>query len=346
MAELKIVESFLTENPCYKLGNKMKQVKGLMLHSVGCSQPSAQVFVRKWNKASCTSKCVHGFIDLNTGIVYQTLPWNYAAWHCGASGNNTHIGVETCEPAQIKYTGGSNFTYNEKDLPAIQAAVKKGYDSAVKLFAQLCKAYSLDPLAKGVIVSHKEGHDQGIASGHADIDHLWKQTKVGFTMDQFRNDVAKTLYGMVDPEPEPTPSDPNDPTSTPVPSPDAKKYYRVRKSASDSKSQLGAFLEFSKAKTLCDSYPGYHVYDWEYKLVYPTQDVPFRFQVKKGETPLKIYKTPSTKATTWVAKVSAGVYTIVKIQNGSGSSKGFGLLKSYSDKSNGWVNLDTVTHIL
>ena len=37
-----------------------------MLHSVGCPQPSAQVFVNSWNSAD-KSACVHAFIDANTG---------------------------------------------------------------------------------------------------------------------------------------------------------------------------------------------------------------------------------------------------------------------------------------
>ena len=52
-------------------------VKGLMLHSVGCPQPKAQVFLASWNHASFGSACVHGFIDGNDGTVYQTLPWNH-----------------------------------------------------------------------------------------------------------------------------------------------------------------------------------------------------------------------------------------------------------------------------
>ena len=43
---LKIIESILTKNPCYTGGRKLAAVKGLMLHSVGCPQPSAQVFVK------------------------------------------------------------------------------------------------------------------------------------------------------------------------------------------------------------------------------------------------------------------------------------------------------------
>lgn len=36
----KKIERFLTKNPCYK-ENKKITVKGIMLHSVGCAQPSA-----------------------------------------------------------------------------------------------------------------------------------------------------------------------------------------------------------------------------------------------------------------------------------------------------------------
>ena len=99
--KLKIIEAILTKNPCYTAGRKIT-VKGLMLHSVGCSQPSASVFVKNWNSASHTSSCVHAFIDGNTGDVYQCLPWNHRGWHGGGSSNNTHIGVEMCEPACIK----------------------------------------------------------------------------------------------------------------------------------------------------------------------------------------------------------------------------------------------------
>ena len=81
-----LVESLLTKNPCYTAGRKIK-VKGLMLHSVGCPQPSASVFVKNWNKASYDRACVHAFVDGNTGTVYQTLPWDHRGWHCGAAAN-------------------------------------------------------------------------------------------------------------------------------------------------------------------------------------------------------------------------------------------------------------------
>lgn len=194
---MNLIQSILTQNPCYTAGRKIT-VKGLMLHSVGCPQPSAAVFVKNWNNANYTSACVHGFIDGNTGDVHQCLPWNHRGWHCGTgtsgqSANNTHIGVEMCEPACIKYTSGANFTCS--DTATAKAVAARTYNSAVELFAMLCKEFNLDPLADGVIISHKEGCARGIASNHGDPEHLWNQLGTGYTMDGFRKAVKAAMSG-------------------------------------------------------------------------------------------------------------------------------------------------------
>jgi hypothetical protein len=188
---MKLAESILTRNPCYTAGRKIT-VKGLMLHSVGCPQPKASAFISSWNSPSHDSSCVHGFIDGNDGTVYQTLPWNHRGWHCG-SGNNTHIGVEMCEPACIRYTAGSNFTCS--DMATAKAVAKRTYEAAVELFAMLCKKYSLNPLEDGVVISHREGHSRGIASNHGDPEHLWMQLGMGYTMDGFRKAVKAAMGG-------------------------------------------------------------------------------------------------------------------------------------------------------
>lgn len=187
---MKIIQSILTNNPCYTAGKKIT-VKGLMLHSVGCPQPSAQVFINQFNKTSYSRACVHAFIDGNTGDVYQCLPWNHRGWHGGGSSNDTHIGVEMCEPNCILYTGGSTFTCS--NIATAKAVVQRTYDTAVQLFAHLCKQFNLNPLADGVIVSHKEGHKAGIASNHGDPEHLWNQLGMGYTMDTFRKAVSNAM---------------------------------------------------------------------------------------------------------------------------------------------------------
>ena len=126
---MKIVQKIMTENSCYKTGRKIK-VKGLMLHSVGCPQPKASVFIKNWNRASFDRACVHAFIDAYDGIVYQTLPWDHRGWHCGGAVNNGYIGVEMCEQSCITFTGREGFTCsNEADA---RAMVKRTYESAAE----------------------------------------------------------------------------------------------------------------------------------------------------------------------------------------------------------------------
>ena len=160
-----------------------------MLHSVGCPQPSASVFIKKWNDADYDRACVHAFIDGNNGNVYQTLPWNHRGWHGGGKCNDTHIGVEMCEPSYIKYTSGTKFVCT--DTAKARAVAQRTYDTAVQLFAHLCAKYKLDPMVD--IISHKEGGAKGIASNHGDPEHLWKQLGMGYTMDTFRKAVKATM---------------------------------------------------------------------------------------------------------------------------------------------------------
>ena len=198
---MNLVKRFMTNNPCYT--NNVHQAdtrystfqargpRGLMLHSIGCPQPRASVFFDTWNKASYTNACVHAFIDGNDGTVYQALPWHYRGWHCAGEANNTHVGVEMCEPACIKYTSGSNFTCS--DYQQARAVASRTYNSAVELFAMLCEEYMLDPLGDGVIISHKEGHTRGVASNHGDPEHLWTQLGLPYTMDTFRKAVKAKM---------------------------------------------------------------------------------------------------------------------------------------------------------
>ena len=128
------------------------------------------------------------------GTVYQILPWNMRSWHAGGKANNTHIGVEMCDPASIVYTSASSFYCLDK--AAAVAYTVGTYNTAADLFSELCVAYHLDPLQKGVIISHSEGNATSIASDHGDPEELWDTLGVGYTMDTFRRDVAKRVAAM------------------------------------------------------------------------------------------------------------------------------------------------------
>ncbi len=186
---MNLKQNYLTESGCYKAGKRIT-VKGLMIHSVGCPQPKADVFMKNWNRAEA-SACVHAIVEPD-GDVYQLLPWDFRGWHCGGGANNTHIGVEMTEPATIRYTGGSNWT-ETGDGENTKNHVLATYKYAVELFAYLCSQYNLDPLADGVIISHSEGCKRGIASNHGDVEHLW--SKFGLSMQQFRKDIKAAMEG-------------------------------------------------------------------------------------------------------------------------------------------------------
>lgn len=320
---MKLVQSIMTKNPCYTAGRKIT-VKGLMLHSVGCPQPNASVFIKNWNTPSYGTACVHGFIDGNDGTVYQTLPWNHRGWHCASgpkgSGNNTHIGVEMCEPASIRYTGGSSFTCS--NLSAARTSVKKTYEAAVELFAYLCKLYGLNPTADGVIISHREGHARGIASNHGDPEHLWNGLGMGYTMNTFRKDVKEKMQGgTVKPD-------------------ETKEMYRVRKSWEDAVSQKGAFHELENAKKCADANKGYAVFNTSGKQVYPKTDFS-PYLVEVTATDLNIRKGPGTNYGKTGKFTGKGVFTITEERAGTGSNRGWGKMKSGA----GWISLDYVKRL-
>lgn len=94
--------------------------------------------------------------------------------------------------------------------PSLYESAKRTYEAAVELFAFLCKEYGLNPLADGVIISHKEGHARGIATNHGDPEHLWKGLGMGYTMDTFRQAVKAKMGGTTVVTP---PSNPSNPTN-------------------------------------------------------------------------------------------------------------------------------------
>ena len=333
---MKLIKSILTKNPCYTAGKKIT-VKGLMLHSVGCPQPRASVFINNWNRADYDNACVHAFIDGNDCTVYQTLPWNHRGWHCASgkngSGNNTHIGVEMCEPACIKYTRGSAFTCS--DLATAKALAKRTYEAAVELFAMLCKEYGLNPTADGVILSHAEGHKRGIASNHGDPEHLWNQLDMGYTMDGFRKAVKAAMNET---------EDKNETTSD-----EPTKWYRVRKTWTDAKTQKGAYKILKNAKTCADKNDGYSVFDWNGTKVYPeetkseatvSEEKKVSYRVHVGIKNLNIRKGPGTNYDKTGKYTGVGVFTIVAESDGEGPSK-WGKLKSGA----GWISLDFTERI-
>lgn len=111
------------------------------------------------------------------------------------------------------------------------------------------------------------------------------------------------------------------------------KWYRVRKTWADSKSQKGTYKVLANAKKCADQNPGYKVFDAAGKVVYePAAKVPFLVQVKISD--LNIKKGPGTNYDK-VQFCPPGIYTIVTTSSGAWASL-LGKLKS----GIGWLSLD------
>lgn len=190
---MEITRYYLTENPCYKAGRKIKP-SGIVVHSTGANNPYIRRYVgpddgvlgknqynNHWNKAGAT-KCVHAFIGKvadGTVRIYQTLPWDHRCWGVGSgkkgSHNSTHIQFEICEDGL-----NNEAYYNE------------AFNLAKELCAFLCAEYGIDP---DNVVGHYESAAAGYGSNHGDPRNWYK--KFGGSMDQFRADV-KAMLGQVE----------------------------------------------------------------------------------------------------------------------------------------------------
>lgn len=313
---MKIHQCLLTNNNCYKTGKKMKPA-GIMVHSTGANNPKLSRYVQPddgilgvnkhnthWNqpKPGGRSVCVHAFIgkDKNNKVqVYQTLPWDHIGWHSGSGRNGSantlgYIGFEICED-------------DLKDKKYLEEA----YNLAVELCAYLCKEYKIDT---NKIIGHYEGHQQGIASNHADPRHWFN--KHGKSMDGLRKDVKAKLN---------PPKKQSSPTNL----------YRVRKSWPDSKSQLGAFSVLQNAIDLATKNKDYKVFNEQGEQVYPKTETKPKatntsYLVKVTASALNIRKGPGTNYKINGVIRDKGTYTIVDT-NGK-----WGKLKSGA----GWIHLD------
>lgn len=121
---------------------------------------------------------------------------------------------------------------------------------------------------------------------------------------------------------------------------DVVKYYRVRKTWDDAKSQLGAYTILANAKAMADKNPGYEVYDWNGKQVYlevaagvNKTDTPFLVKVSIPD--LNIRKGAGTNTAKTGQVTGVGIFTILEVREGKGSDAGWGRLKSGA----GWIAL-------
>lgn len=122
------------------------------------------------------------------------------------------------------------------------------------------------------------------------------------------------------------------------------RWYRVRRTWADSKTQKGAYKVLDNAKKCADQNPEYKVFDADGNVVYepkaaePAVQVPFLVKVSISD--LNIRSGAGTNFVR-VQFCPPGVYTIIDVKAGQGSKAGWGRLKS----GIGWISLDFVKRV-
>lgn len=248
MGELKIIKNYLTNNPCYQKGDTRTAI-GVQLHTIGCGQGTAQSVADYWDQPAVEA-LVHYIVDCDTeGKVLATLPEDRRAWADGGYGNQNLITFEICESDYIRYTSGAE--YDILDPVKFEEDIRRGYQTAVLLCADICSRHGWDPTAKldsglYLVSSHREGAVLGLSTQHVDPVHIWD--RFGLSMDGFRMDVKAAMGSVTAGTAEPD------------------TWYRVRKTWKDTGSQTGAYKDLETAKANCPA--GFTVYDNDGKIIY------------------------------------------------------------------------------
>lgn len=193
---------YATKNGAYKSGRRISDPSGSVNHSVGCAQPSVEVFYGLMNDpdAGWGVNAILGDFHKGEGRILVTMPLNARPWGCGkgkkGSWNNSHIQWEVCEPAGHTYSGGTMIAYD----------VKKNQPYFDRMWKMLVawNVYCVVKLGIPVsgIADHAESHEAGYGSNHCDMGQ-WLP-KHGKSMDKLRAEV-QAIIDYVEPAPEPDP---------------------------------------------------------------------------------------------------------------------------------------------
>lgn len=201
--------------------------------SVASGTTPAEQYTRATVNGNMKDVRVHYYVD--NVCAWQNLPLSLSGWHAAdgsGNGNRRTISIECIMSS----------AYNSVD--------KKSEDNCARLAAALLKKYNLD-------INHLYTHTHwlNVRDGKTgSVDYLntaqnsYKMCPL-YILPHWASFKAKVLAYM------------NASTSTAT-----KQLYRVRKTWSDAKSQIGAYASLENAKKAC--LPGYCVFDGLGKVVY------------------------------------------------------------------------------
>lgn len=183
---------YATANGAYQAGRKINP-QGCVNHSVGCAQPSVDVFFNIMNKSSAGwgVNALLGDFHKGDGRILVVLPLDARPWGCGSgskgSWNNTKVQWEVCEPAGHTYAGGTMIAY---DVAKNQVYFDRMWKMLVAWNVYLVKKFGYD--ING-ISDHAESYRAGYGSNHSDMGQ-WLP-KHGKSMAALRQEVEAILNG-------------------------------------------------------------------------------------------------------------------------------------------------------
>ena len=199
----------------------------------------AEQYTRATVNGNMNDVRVHYYVD-NT-CAWQNLPHSLSGWHAAdgsGNGNRRTIAIECIMSS----------AYNATD--------KKSEDNCARLAAALLKKYNL-----GIDHLYTHTHWLNVRDGKSgSVDYLntarnsYKMCPA-YILPHWAAFKAKMQSYL------------NSGSSSAASTPATKQLYRVRKSWSDAKSQIGAFSSLENAKKACKA--GYAVFDSNGKQVYP-----------------------------------------------------------------------------
>ena len=298
--------TLLSHNNSGKRTHKIDRITPHCFVGQVTAERGAEVFASASRKASCQ------YVIAKDGRVALVCDEDNRSW-CTSSNSNDQRAIT------IECASDSKHPYAFTDAC---------YNKLIGLTVDICKRYGKTKL---VWINNKE---QALAYQPKDNElqitvHRWFANKscpgdwLMSRMDDYVNKVNSKLTSEVKPV-----------------APIDKRYYRVRLSWADGKSQIGAYTNLDNAKKVCKT--GYSVYDWNGNEVYSNK--PNNTTVNHSCSPYKVKVTASALNYRKGPGVSygingtitdRGIYTIVEEKNG------WGKLKSGA----GWINLKYTSRV-
>lgn len=221
------------------------KIIGVTIHntdwiSVANGTTPAEQYTRATVNGNMNDVRVHYYVD-NT-CAWQNLPLTLSGWHAAdgsGNGNRRTIAIECIMSS----------AYSDRD--------KQSEDNAAKLAAALLKRYNL-----GIDHLYTHTHWLNVRDGKSgSVDYLNTARNPYKTCPLYILPHWSAFKAKVQSYMKSGTSVSTNPTT--------KQLYRVRKSWSDAKSQIGAFASLDNAKKACKS--GYFVFDSNGNVVYPAK---------------------------------------------------------------------------